>query len=90
MPGAVLFAGCAPWMSPRRAGLPVCVHIARPDPFDDEAFFEDWADGAGDIALDFHRYDGVGHYFLDTSLPDHDAAAADLCMTRSRDMLRSF
>lgn len=90
MPGALLFAGCAPWMSPRRTGLRVSVHVARPDPFDDEAFFDDWAAGAGDVALDFHRYDGVGHYFLDASLADHDAAAADLCMRRSRSFLRGL
>lgn len=87
MRGALLFAGCAPWMTPRRPGLPVSVHIARPDPFDDEAFFAEWTAGAGEVALEMHRYDGAGHYFLDRSLPDYAAAAADLCLDRARTFL---
>lgn len=81
--GALLLAGIAPWMSPRRAGFPVAAHVARPDPFDEEAVFEGWAAEAGDVSLDFHRYDGVGHYFLDRSLPDYDEAAAEACLERS-------
>lgn len=83
MAGALLIAGVAPWMEPRRADLPVSVHVARPDPFDDEAFFADWAADAGPVPLSLHSYDGAGHYFLDRTLPDHDAAAADLCLARS-------
>ena len=90
MPGALLFAGGAPWMTPRRAGLPVSAHIARPDPFDDEAFFADWAAEAGAVALELHRYDGAGHYFLDRSLPDYNAAAAELCLERARAFLRGL
>ena len=80
--GALLFAGVAPWMSPRRAGLPVAAHLARPDPFDDEAVFENWAQEAGDVALALHRYDGVGHSFLDRSLPGYDETAAEACLKR--------
>ena len=90
MPAALLFSGVAPWMTPRRPGLPVSAHIARPDPFDDEEFFTEWAAGAGDVALEMHRYDGAGHYFLDRSLPDYDAAAAELCLERSRGFLRGL
>ena len=36
MPGALLLCGFAPWMTPRRPGLPVSAHIARPDAFDSE------------------------------------------------------
>ena len=90
MPGALLFAGAAPWMTPRRPGFPVSVHVARPDPFDDETFFADWSADAGEVALDLHRYDGVGHYFLDRSLPDHDAAAAQLCLERALTFLRGL
>lgn len=86
-PGALLFCGPAPWMTPRRPGLPVSAHIARPDPFDDEAFFAEWAEDAGAVALDLHRYDGVGHLFIDPSLPDYGAAAAELCLTRARAFL---
>lgn len=88
MPGALLLAGPTPWMEPRRRGLPVSAHIARPDPFDEEQVFIDWASHAGEIALELHRYDGAGHYFLDRSLPDYDAAAAALCLERCRAFLR--
>ena len=81
--GALLFAGIAPWMSPRRAGFPVAAHVARPDPFDDEAVFEGWATKAGDVSLELHRYDGAGHYFLDRTLPDYDERATEACMQRS-------
>ncbi len=87
MRGALLFAGVAPWMSPPRAGLPVSAHIARPDPFDDEAFFADWIVEAGVANLDVHRYSGVGHYFLDPALPDYGADAATACLERSRAFL---
>lgn len=87
MPGALLIAGGAPWMEPRRPGLPVSAHIARPDPFDDEAEIEGWAQDAGGVALELHRYDGVGHYFLDPDLADYDAPAAALCLSRARDFL---
>ena len=81
--GALLFAGVAPWTSPRRVGFPVAAHIARPDPFDDEAVFEGWAAEAGGVSLALHRYDGVGHYFLDRSLPDYGEMAAEACLARS-------
>lgn len=71
MPGALLFAGVASWMEPRRRNVPVSVHLARPDPFDDEEFFAHWASAASGAELELHRYDGVGHYFLDRSLPDY-------------------
>lgn len=83
MADALLFAGIAPWMAPRRHGLPVSVHIARPDPFDEEAFFAEWSGEADGVALEMHRYDGPGHYFLDPSLTDYDAEAAALCVQRS-------
>lgn len=88
MPAALLFAGGAGWARGLRDGLPVQAHIARPDPFDDEQVFTDWADANPGVALEIHRYDGAGHYFLDRSLPDFDADAARLCLQRSREFLR--
>lgn len=82
MAGALLISGVAPWMTPRRARLPVQVHLARPDPFDDEGYFADWAEAAGPVALQLYRYAGAGHYFLDESLPDYDEEAAGLCLSR--------
>lgn len=53
----------------------------------DEAFFEDWMGGANEAACELQRYPGVGHYFLDRTLPDYDADAAELALGRSRDFL---
>ena len=83
MAGALLMAGVTDWMDPRRPGFPISAHIARPDPFDDDTFFDDWVAGAGGVALNLHRYDGVGHYFLDRSLPDFGALQAQLCLDRA-------
>ncbi len=83
MRGALLFSGIAPWMNDPRPGLPVQAHVAQPDPFDDEAFFEDWMGGANDAACALHRYPGVGHLFMDRTLPDYDADAAEIVLRRS-------
>lgn len=88
MPAALLFAGGAGWARGLRDGLPVQAHIARPDPFDEEEVFAEWAATNPGVALEMHRYDAVGHYFLDRSLPDFDANAAKLCLKRSREFLR--
>lgn len=88
--GALVFAGAAPWMTPRRPGFRMSVHIARPDPFDDEAYFAEWAAEADGVTLELHRYDGVGHYFLDPALPDYGAEAAKLCLERSVAFLNSL
>jgi dienelactone hydrolase len=90
MAGALAFAGAVPWMTPRRPGFRMSVHIARPDPFDDEAYFGEWAAEANGVALELHRYDGVGHYFLDPALADFEAKAATLCLERSVAFLNSL
>lgn len=77
--GALLIAGAASWDPDLRPGLPVQAHIARPDPFDDEEYFADWAETAPGVALDLRRYEGVGHYFLDPSLSDFGETAARDC-----------
>ena len=77
--GALLISGAAPWSHDLRPGYLVQSHIARPDPFDDEEFFADWVEMNPGSALDLRRYDGVGHYFLDPSLPDYGATAAREC-----------
>ncbi|WP_339644884.1 dienelactone hydrolase family protein [uncultured Pelagibacterium sp.] len=90
MAGALLFAGITDWMDPPTPGLPVSVHIARPDPFDDEDYFADWVAQKGEADLQMHRYDGAGHYFLDPSLDDYNEAAAKLCLDRSREFLKGL
>lgn len=88
--GSVLLSGVAPWMEPRRPGFPVSVHVARPDPFDEEEFFGEWIAEAQSIELAMHRYDDAGHYFLDETLPDYHAEAAKACLNRTRDFLTKF
>jgi dienelactone hydrolase len=83
MAGALIIAGTVDWRSPRRASFPVCAHIAEPDPFDDEAYFAGWAAEKGEVALEMHRYGGVGHYFLDPALPDYGSDAARRCLALS-------
>jgi dienelactone hydrolase len=90
MPGALLLCGFTPWMTPRRPALPVSAHIARPDPFDSEEDFAAWERAADGVALELHRYDEVGHYFLDRSLPGYNEGAATLCMGRARAFLASL
>jgi dienelactone hydrolase len=90
MAGALLFAGITSWMTPRRPGFRVSAHIARPDPFDDEDYFAAWAAEAGEVDLQLHRYEGVGHYFLDPSLSDYGADAAALCLERCRAFLQDL
>ncbi|QQA44674.1 dienelactone hydrolase family protein [Pelagovum pacificum] len=79
--GILFLAGPAPWVS-HAAGTPVQMHAAKPEPFDEESVFEDWeADNPG-ARLDVFRYEDVGHYFLDESLPDYGAEADRLCRER--------
>ena len=88
--GALLLCGPADWAGLPRPDLPVAVHLARPDPFEDEAVLDAWAaDARASSALAVHRYDGVGHFFLDPALPDYHAGAAELCLERCLAFLAS-
>ncbi|AVX02949.1 hypothetical protein MXMO3_00402 [Maritalea myrionectae] len=90
MPGALLFAGITEWMTPRRSEVKISAHIAKPDPFDDEDYFENWVNAADGPQIELYRYENAGHYFLDPSLPDYDAEAASLCMQRAKAFLAQF
>lgn len=90
MKGALLYAGITEWMDPPRPGLKVSAHIAKPDPFDDEEYFADWAAQKGEADLEMHRYENCGHYFLDPSLEDYNEEAARLCLDRSRAFLKGL
>lgn len=67
---------------PRPSKAPVQMHMARPDPFDDEAFVAAWAAADGAAPLEVCRYDRVGHDFLDEAGPNFHAAAAEACTAR--------
>ncbi|MGZ9809671.1 dienelactone hydrolase family protein [Pseudoroseicyclus sp. H15] len=88
--GALFFAGGAEFVPGLKPGLRVQAHIARPDPFDDEAYFAEWAASKGSAELEIFRYDGVGHYFLDRALEDYGAEAAELCLSRADAFLASI
>lgn len=83
MQGALLFAGAAEWANDLRADLPVQAHIAKPDPFDDEAYFDEWQSACKTSDFNLYRYDNVGHFFLDRTLSDFDEDATKLCLERS-------
>jgi dienelactone hydrolase len=61
-----------------RTGTPVQLHVGTNDPSappDQVSAFRDSAERAG-AAASVHQYPGVGHFFTDVTLPEHDAAAA--------------
>jgi dienelactone hydrolase len=83
--GVLLLHGPGELPSMPREGTPVQVHMAEPEPFDDEAFLREWIAGAGRLPLELEvfRYPGVGHFFTDRTIADYDAAAAELLLGRS-------
>jgi dienelactone hydrolase len=87
--GLLLLHGPAPLAPDPREGTPVQAHMAEPEPFDDEAFLQQWIDDARrlPVALEVFRYPGAGHYFTDRTLPDHDPAAAELALGRALSFL---
>lgn len=83
--GVLLWHGLAEIPATVRPGLPVQVHIADPDeyfPADRVAAFEQTARSAG-AALAAFTYSGIGHFYTDATLPDHDGPASDLTWQRS-------
>lgn len=90
--GALFLHGLGEIPAAMRPGAPVQLHLAAPDPFEDEDFVADWiaAAPAAGVALEAHRYPGAGHLFTDPDLPDHDAAAAALLWRRVADFLAAL
>jgi dienelactone hydrolase len=79
--GVLFVAGPAPWPE-KVADTPVQMHAARPEPFDAEEVFNQWRTENPGVKLEEYRYDGVGHYFLDSSLPDYSETASNECRRR--------
>ncbi|MGW1186320.1 dienelactone hydrolase family protein [Streptomyces drozdowiczii] len=70
-------------------GLQVQLHAAEPDDFappERVAALCQAAQEAG-IEVEVFRYPGVGHFYIDRELPDHDPAAADLTWHRVLEFL---
>ncbi len=82
--GILLLHGIGALPATPRPGVPLQLHLAEPDAYEDEAFVADWlaTAAARGVAVEAFRYPGAGHYFLDATLPDHDAAAAALASER--------
>jgi dienelactone hydrolase len=88
--GVLFLHGPGPLAPDPRPGTSVSAHIAAPDPYDDEEFIAAWIGEARhrQIALEIHRYPGAGHFFTDPTLPDYDAAAAELALSRAIEFLQ--
>ncbi|MEV4054140.1 dienelactone hydrolase family protein [Amycolatopsis sp. NPDC049688] len=73
-----------------RAGLPVQVHVADPDPIAPPAQVVAWREGAISAGADarVYTYPGVGHFYTDANGPEHDPAAAGLTWDRVLEFLR--
>lgn len=73
-----------------RAGLPVQVHVADPDPIAPPAQVAAWHAAAIRAGADAEvfRYPGIGHFYTDAAGPDHDERAAALTRDRVEQFLR--
>ncbi|MBX5188127.1 dienelactone hydrolase family protein [Rhizobium sp. NZLR3b] len=84
MAGMLLLQGLAEIPDNARRGLPVQIHLADPDRFAPREEVEAWQAVAArsSIAAEIFKYSGAGHLYIDPTLPDHDAAAAELTWSR--------
>jgi len=82
--GLLLLHGIYTLDAPPRPGVPLQLHLAEPDPFEEE-FVPDWTaevEQAG-YALETFRYPGLGHIFSNPDLADYAPDAARLVWERS-------
>ncbi|MFE7575131.1 dienelactone hydrolase family protein [Streptomyces sp. NPDC057521] len=72
-----------------RPGLRVQLHAAEPDDFVPPERVAAFCQAAreADVDVEVFRYPGVGHFYIDGELPDHDPAAAELTWRRVLDFL---
>ncbi|MEV5744183.1 dienelactone hydrolase family protein [Microbispora rosea] len=83
--GVLLLHGIAEIPASVRAGLPVHLHVADPDAFAPPTAVAAWekASTAAGAAVQVFTYPGVGHFYTDADLCDHDEDAAGLTWQRS-------
>lgn len=74
-----------------RPGLRVQLHAAEPDDFAPPERVAALCQAAREAGVDVEvfRYPGVGHFYIDGELPDHDPAAAELTWRRVLDFLNT-
>lgn len=72
-----------------RAGLPVQVHVADPDPIAPPAQVVAWREAAARAGAEARvfTYPGIGHFYTDADGPDHDEPAAVRTRRRVLDFL---
>jgi dienelactone hydrolase len=85
--GVLLLHGLAEIPATARAGLPVHLHVADPDPFAPPAEVDAWRDTAARAGAHVFTYPGAGHFYTDAELPDHDQQAETLTWQRVLDFL---
>jgi dienelactone hydrolase len=87
--GVLLLHGLAEIPATARAGLPVHLHVADPDPLALPAEVAAWRDAAArtGAAVRVFTYPGAGHFYTDAELPDHDEPAKTLTWQRILDFL---
>ncbi len=90
--GILLLHSIAEIPANARAGTPVQVHLADPDPFEPADEVAAWlsALAGSSIALEVFHYPGAGHLFADATLSDHDAQAARLMWERVERLLATL
>jgi dienelactone hydrolase len=72
-----------------RAGLPVQVHVADPDPIAPPAQVAAWHGAATRSGADarVYTYPGIGHFYTDADGPEYDSSAAGLTWERVAEFL---
>lgn len=87
--GVLLLHATATLPASARPGLRMQVHAAEPDDFAPPEQVAALRRAAAEkrIQLEIFRYPGVGHFYTDLELPDHDPTAAELTWHRVLDFL---
>ncbi|MFK0247860.1 dienelactone hydrolase family protein [Amycolatopsis azurea] len=87
--GVLLLHAIASLPAKVRPGLPVQLHAGDPDDFAPPAALPGWLDAATRSGADAEvfTYPGAGHFYTDSSLPDHDEDAAALTWKRILEFL---
>ncbi|UUV30983.1 dienelactone hydrolase family protein [Amycolatopsis roodepoortensis] len=82
--GVLLLHAIADLPAKVREGLPIQLHAADPDDFAPPAALPGWLAAAARSGADARvfTYPGAGHFYTDSSLPDHDEDAAALTWQR--------
>ncbi|MFF4486613.1 dienelactone hydrolase family protein [Streptomyces sp. NPDC001544] len=87
--GVLLLHATADLSASAPPGLRVQLHAAEPDDFAPPERVAALCRAARERSVDLEvfRYPGVGHFYTDRELPDHDRAAAELTWRRVLDFL---